>query len=66
MRKFALFDQERLERSSNHHREIIAALRAGDGAWSAAIMRTHILAAKAYDELLSRQQGESGKRRRVL
>jgi DNA-binding GntR family transcriptional regulator len=49
IRKFALFDRERLARSAAHHREIIAALAARDAAWSGSIMRTHILAAKQFD-----------------
>jgi DNA-binding GntR family transcriptional regulator len=53
IRKFALFDRERLERSCNHHREIIAALTTRNGQWAAAIMRTHILSAQAYDSMLA-------------
>jgi DNA-binding GntR family transcriptional regulator len=53
IRKFGLFDRERLERSCAHHREIIAALRSRNGQWAGAIMRTHILAAQAYDSMLA-------------
>jgi DNA-binding GntR family transcriptional regulator len=52
-RKFALFDRASLERSVGHHREIIGALRARDAAWASAIMRAHILAARAYDGMLA-------------
>jgi DNA-binding GntR family transcriptional regulator len=51
--KFALFDRASLEQSVNHHREIIRALRAGDGDWASAIMRAHILAARGYDSVLA-------------
>lgn len=50
--KFALFDRVRLERSIAHHEEIIAALHSRDTQWASAIMRTHILAARAYDGML--------------
>jgi DNA-binding GntR family transcriptional regulator len=52
-RKFALFDRSSLEQSINHHREIIRALQAHDGAWASAIMRAHILAARGYDGMLA-------------
>lgn len=52
VRKFALFGDDRLKRSLDHHREITAALQAGDAQWAEAIMRTHILAARAYDAAL--------------
>lgn len=53
VRKFALFDQQRIKRSMDHHREIVDALRAGDANWAGSIMRTHITASQAYDVLLS-------------
>jgi DNA-binding GntR family transcriptional regulator len=43
---FHRYSRESLLRSMNHHRELIAALEAHDGAWSNAIMRSHILAAR--------------------
>lgn len=43
-RRFSSFNEERLRRSMNHHREIIDALDAGDTDWATAIMRSHILA----------------------
>lgn len=52
-RKFALFDRAGLEQSISHHREIIRALRARDSGWAAAIMRAHILGARAYDSTLA-------------
>lgn len=57
LRKFATFDRPRLERSMAHHREILAALEARDPAWAASAMRTHILAARAYDDRLEAVAG---------
>lgn len=45
MRTALSYRTEDLTRSNEHHREIIAAMRAGDGNWAEAIMRTHIYAA---------------------
>ena len=53
LQKFAAFDDERLQRSLTHHRDIIAALEAGDAAWAASAMRSHILAARDYDAKLA-------------
>lgn len=36
-----------LQRSMHHHRELLAALEAADGAWASTVMRTHVLAARA-------------------
>ncbi len=38
---------ERMTRSHQHHRELVAALRAGDASWAEATMRSHIRAALA-------------------
>jgi DNA-binding GntR family transcriptional regulator len=43
-RRFSTFSADRLQRSMNHHSEIIDALVAGDADWATAIMRAHILA----------------------
>ena len=43
-RRFSSFSKKRLQRSMNHHSEIIDALDAGDSDWATAIMRSHILA----------------------
>ncbi|GAA1584950.1 GntR family transcriptional regulator [Actinomadura kijaniata] len=42
---FRRYDAAALERSMHHHRELVAALRAGDPAWAEAVMRSHIRAA---------------------
>lgn len=59
LRKFARFDRARLERSFAHHREIVGALRARDPQWAGAAMRTHILAARAYDAPLAGPRREA-------
>lgn len=46
-RSFHSFTSAELNRSMQHHRNIIHALAAQDGDWAAAIMRSHILAARA-------------------
>lgn len=54
-RKFALFNPERLNLSLRHHREILAALTAGDGDWARSIMRAHIHSAQSFDRQLTDQ-----------
>jgi DNA-binding GntR family transcriptional regulator len=46
-RSFHNYTAEELQRSMSHHQELIRALKARDGEWAAAVMRTHILAARA-------------------
>lgn len=53
IRKFALFNPERLELSIRHHREILAALTVGDANWAGAIMRAHIHSARPFDRQLT-------------
>jgi DNA-binding GntR family transcriptional regulator len=45
---FRRYDDESLRRSMNHHRELVAALRAGDPDWAGSVMRSHIRAAAGY------------------
>ena len=52
IRKFALFSPSRIERSLNHHYEILTALREGDADWAGAVMRAHIHSARAFDAML--------------
>lgn len=40
-------NDEAMRRSSNHHFEIVAAVRAGDGDWAESTMRSHILSARS-------------------
>ncbi len=46
MRTFERYEEEELVRSAAHHLEIVRALEARDGDWSAAVMRSHILGAR--------------------
>jgi DNA-binding GntR family transcriptional regulator len=46
-RSFHNYNPAELQRSMNHHRELIEALRSRDGEWAAAVMRAHMLAARA-------------------
>jgi len=46
-RNFHAYDPDSLSRSLGHHREIVAALRAGDPAWAQAVMTAHISNARA-------------------
>ncbi len=45
---FARYEAQSLRRSMNHHRELIAALRAADPEWAQAVMRAHIRAAADF------------------
>jgi DNA-binding GntR family transcriptional regulator len=47
MRTFHRYSPEALARSLGHHRELVAALRAGDPAWAGSVMRSHVLAARS-------------------
>jgi DNA-binding GntR family transcriptional regulator len=47
VRNFHAYDDTSLQRSLGHHLEIVAALRAGDPQWAAAVMTAHIHNARA-------------------
>ena len=47
LRTYSIYTPEQLRRSLDHHREMIAALRARDPDWAAAVMEAHIRAAQA-------------------
>ena len=47
MRTYRRYTAAALARSHSHHREIVDALRAGDGGWAESVMRSHVLAARA-------------------
>jgi len=47
MRTYRRYTPHALARSHAHHREIVDALRARDGAWAESVMRSHVLAARA-------------------
>jgi DNA-binding GntR family transcriptional regulator len=52
MKTFVSYQDEDLIRSASHHLEIVRALEARDGDWSAALMRSHILGARGALRLL--------------
>jgi DNA-binding GntR family transcriptional regulator len=52
MKTFQTYQDEDLIRSASHHLEIVRALEARDGEWSAALMRSHILGARGALRLL--------------
>ena len=54
LRTFHRYSPADLARSCAHHRELLDALRAGDGAWARSVMRSHVLAAKT---VLLRESG---------
>jgi DNA-binding GntR family transcriptional regulator len=47
LRNFRNFDAAGLRRSIDQHREMIAAIGAGDAAWASAVMRAHVQAGRA-------------------
>lgn len=47
VRTFHRYSEADLARSGAHHRDLVAALRSGDGVWAQSVMRSHVLAAKA-------------------
>jgi DNA-binding GntR family transcriptional regulator len=46
-RTLQAYDDDAMRRSVQHHLEIVAALRVGDGEWAASVMRSHLLSARA-------------------
>ena len=66
LRKFAAFDRERTMQSVYSHRAIIAALKAGDSQWAGAVMRAHLLAARAYDGNMEPTEPRTASPRRVV
>nr|WP_290827032.1 GntR family transcriptional regulator [Halomonas sp.] len=57
-RSFHHYTRDELLRSMQHHREIVRALQSQDGEWAAAIMRAHILAARAA-QMRQKQPGNT-------
>lgn len=47
MRTFHRYTHTDLARSHAHHRDLVAALRAGDPVWAGSVMRAHVRAAKS-------------------
>lgn len=52
MKTFGSYQDEDLIRSVSHHLEIVRALEARDGDWSATLMRSHILGARGALRLM--------------
>lgn len=46
LRTFRRYSEEAMRRSSNHHRELVAAFRARSSTWAEAVMHAHIMAAR--------------------
>ena len=46
MRTFTRYSPVALARSMGHHRELAAAMRAGDPEWAGSVMRSHVIAAR--------------------
>ncbi|MEU4568902.1 GntR family transcriptional regulator [Micromonospora sp. NPDC023956] len=46
VRAFRLYTPDALARSMAHHRDLVAALKAGDAEWASSTMRAHVLAAR--------------------
>lgn len=45
-RTFRTYDERALQRSMQHHAELVEAAAARDGEWAAAVMRAHVLSAR--------------------
>lgn len=46
LRTFRRYSDEAMRRSSNHHRELVAAFRARNSSWAGAVMHAHVMAAR--------------------
>jgi DNA-binding GntR family transcriptional regulator len=56
LRNFHTYDAASLRRSLGHHVEIVAAVRAGDPAWAAAVMTAHIHNARSVMVRAAKQE----------
>ncbi len=56
MQTYKVYSPEALQRSLQHHREIVNAMKAGDEVWAASVMRAHVLAAR--EEILGQPDPE--------
>ena len=61
LRTFHTYDAASLARSLAHHVEIVAAMRAGDGGWAAAVMVGHVANARAVMTGGSHDRGSHGR-----
>ena len=46
LQTFRNYDGDDLNRSAHHHMEMVEAIEAGDGDWAAAVMHSHVMAAR--------------------
>lgn len=62
MRTFHRYTHTDLARSHAHHRDLVAALRAGDPVWAGSVMRAHVRAAKSVllQELAADEAAQGG------
>jgi DNA-binding GntR family transcriptional regulator len=60
LRNFRNFDAAGLRRSLDQHREMVAAIAAGDAAWAGAVMRAHVQAGRAVF-LAAMARGHAGR-----
>jgi len=61
-RNFHAYDEASLQRSINHHLEIVAAVRAADPGWAHAVMAAHICNARSVMVRAARQTHQQGGR----
>jgi DNA-binding GntR family transcriptional regulator len=63
LRTFVRYSPEALHRSMGHHRELVAAMRAGAPEWAGSVMRSHLIAASTV--LLDNDGAGCGRRGRA-
>ncbi len=56
LQTFRNYDGDDLNRSAHHHIEMVEAIEAGDGDWAAAVMHSHVMAARRT--FRNKQQGD--------
>ncbi len=57
LQTFRDYDGDDLNRSAHHHMEMVEAIEAGDGDWAAAVMHSHVMAARRA--FRNKHQGDS-------
>ncbi len=57
LQPFRNYDGDDLNRSAHHHMEMVEAIEAGDGDWAAAVMHSHVMAARRA--FRNKHQGDS-------
>ena len=59
-RNFNTYDHRALQRSMNHHREILQAIEARSPAWAESVMRAHLLSARELHQSLNEPDRAGG------